>query len=109
MARFAQPTTGSTFYMFNSAAWEEGDVPPYPVEIIATDAAEKGELFRYRVPGGSLYGALDDSGALWLRVGSRLVKVAIEKERLGLGGRWGSHLCCRMRQLLLLLQMAVQL
>lgn len=74
VARFAQPGPGSTFYMFNSKAWGENESPPYPVEIVATDAAEKGELFRYQVPGGSLYGALDDSNALWLRVGTRLVK-----------------------------------
>ncbi|AKJ02701.1 hypothetical protein ATI61_11789 [Archangium gephyra] len=74
VARFAQPGAGDTFYMFTSAGWAEGDPPPYPVEIVATDAAERGELFRYRVPGGSLYGALDDSEALWLRVGSKLVK-----------------------------------
>ncbi|OJT20127.1 hypothetical protein BO221_33625 [Archangium sp. Cb G35] len=74
VARFAQPGAGDTFYMFTSAGWGEDDPPPYPVEIVATDAAERGELFRYRVPGGSLYGALDDSEALWLRVGPRLVK-----------------------------------
>lgn len=74
VARFAQQGAGSTFYMFNSAAATDDKPDPYPVEIVATDAAEKGELFRYRVPGGSLYGALDDSNALWLRVGSRLVK-----------------------------------
>jgi hypothetical protein len=74
VARFAQPGKGSAFYMFTSAAATDDKPDPYPVEIIATDEAEKGELFRYRVPGGSLYGAIDDSEALWLRVGSRLVK-----------------------------------
>lgn len=77
VTRFAQPGAGaysSTFYMFNSAAPTTSNPLPYPVEILATDAAEKGELYRYQVPGGSLYGALDDAGELWLRVGPRLVK-----------------------------------
>ncbi|HYO58494.1 hypothetical protein [Archangium sp.] len=76
VARFAQPGPpgSSAFYMFNSAAGTTEKPNPYPVEIVATDAAEKGELFRYQVPGGSLYGALDDSGELWMRVGSKLVK-----------------------------------
>ncbi|QRK05430.1 hypothetical protein JQX13_35395 [Archangium violaceum] len=77
VTRFAQPGAGaysSTFYMFNSAAPTTSNPLPYPVELLATDAAEKGELYRYQVPGGSLYGALDDAGELWLRVGPRLVK-----------------------------------
>jgi hypothetical protein len=74
VARFAQPGPGSTFYMFTSGVATTEKPDPYPVEIVATDAAEKGELFRYQVPGGSLYGALDDSQALWLRVGTKLVK-----------------------------------
>jgi len=74
VARFAQPGPGSTFYMFNSGVATTEKPDPYPVEVVATDAAEKGELFRYQVPGGSLYGALDDSEALWLRVGTKLVK-----------------------------------
>ncbi|MFY0521821.1 hypothetical protein ACN28I_00910 [Archangium gephyra] len=74
VARFAQQGPGSAFYMFTSAVGTTEKPYPYPVEIVATDAAEKGELFRYQVPGGSLYGALDDSEALWLRVGPKLVK-----------------------------------
>lgn len=74
VARFAQPGPGSAFYMFTSAVGTDEKPHPYPVEIVATDAAEKGELFRYQVPGGSLYGAVDDTEALWLRVGTRLVK-----------------------------------
>ncbi|MFY0566201.1 hypothetical protein ACN28E_20510 [Archangium lansingense] len=74
VARFAQQGPGSAFYMFTSAAGTTEKPYPYPVEIVATDAAEKGELFRYQVPGGSLYGALDDTEALWLRVGTKLVK-----------------------------------
>ena len=40
---------------------------------------------------------------LLLEMGSRLVQVAIEEERLGRGGRWGPHLSWHMRRLLLLL------
>jgi hypothetical protein len=74
VARFAQPGPGSAFYMFTSGVATDQKPYPLPVEIVATDAAEKGELFRYQVPGGSLYGALDDTEALWLRVGTKMVK-----------------------------------
>jgi hypothetical protein len=76
VSRFVQPGLGnsSVFYMFNSAAPTGTNLLPYPVELIATDAAEKGELYRYQVTGGSVYGTLDDAGTLWLRIGPRLVK-----------------------------------
>ncbi|MFL5357162.1 hypothetical protein [Archangium sp.] len=76
VTRFVQPGLGnsSIFYMFNSAARTDSNPLPYPVELVATDGAEKGELYRYQVPGGSVYGALDDAGVLWLRIGPRLVK-----------------------------------
>jgi hypothetical protein len=70
----AGPGTSSAFYMFNSAAPTDSNPHPYPVELIVTDGVEKGELYRYQVPGGSVTGALDDSGTLWLRIGPRLVK-----------------------------------
>lgn len=75
VARFVQQgLNDSSFYIFNSAQASD-DVPyPGPVEIMATDAAEKGLLYRYQTPGNSLYGSLDDSGAMWLRVGRKLVK-----------------------------------
>jgi hypothetical protein len=44
------------------------------VEIVSTDLAERGELFRYQIPGSSLAGSTDDSGTLWLRVGRKLVR-----------------------------------
>ncbi|WP_146210218.1 hypothetical protein [Vitiosangium sp. GDMCC 1.1324] len=80
LTRFAQPgppppsAYSGSFYLFNSSASTTANPFPFPVEIVATDLAENGELFRYQIPGGSLYGALDDSGALWMRVGPRLVK-----------------------------------
>jgi hypothetical protein len=87
VARFAQPGPGNDFYLLNSAAPTQSQPYPLPMEILATDAAEKGELFRYQVPGGSLYGAVDDGGALWLRVGRKLVKpLSPEQYRVARGG-----------------------
>ncbi|MBM7115622.1 hypothetical protein [Archangium primigenium] len=74
VARFVQPGPGNAFYQFNSAIGTDATPDPYPVEIMATEEAEKGLLFRYQVQGDSLYGAVDDSGALWMRVGRKLVK-----------------------------------
>jgi len=65
----------SVFYSFNSAALQPGQTMlPSPVEIVATDVAEKGELYRYQLSGGSLAGSTDDSGTLWLRVNRKLVR-----------------------------------
>ncbi len=75
VARYAQQSlTGGAFYMFNSGAATTTNPNPDPIEIIATDEAEKGLLYRYQTPGTSLFGALDDSDTLWLRVGRKLVK-----------------------------------
>lgn len=76
VSRFVQPGPGTSgaFYMFNSTAPTTSNLLPYPVELVATDSAEKGELYRYQVTGGSVFGALDASGTLWLRIGPRLVK-----------------------------------
>ncbi|HSP79269.1 MAG TPA: hypothetical protein VLQ93_12110, partial [Myxococcaceae bacterium] len=87
VARFAQPGPGNAFYLLTSAAPTLSQPYPLPVEILATDAAEKGELFRYQVPGGSLFGTVDDEGRLWLRVGRKLVKpLAPEQYRRARGG-----------------------
>ncbi|OJH40427.1 hypothetical protein BON30_15540 [Cystobacter ferrugineus] len=75
VGRFAQPGRGDAFFMFNSAPGTDSVPNPYPVEIVATDAAEQGMLYRYQIPGGlSLYGTLDDAGTLWMRAGRKLVK-----------------------------------
>jgi hypothetical protein len=86
VARFALPGPGNVFYLLTSAAPSHSQPYPLPVEILATDAAERGELFRYQVPGGSLFGAVDDTNALWLRVGRKLVKpMTPEQYRLARG------------------------
>ncbi len=64
----------SVFYLFNSALPPSQGPVPAPVEIVATDLAEKGELYRYVIPGSSLSGSTDDAGTLWLRVGRKLVR-----------------------------------
>jgi hypothetical protein len=65
----------SVFYSFNSVALQPGQTMlPSPVEIVATDLAERGELYRYQLSGGSLAGSTDDSGTLWLRVNRKLVR-----------------------------------
>jgi hypothetical protein len=65
----------SVFYSFNSVVPQPGQtILPAPVEIVATDVAEKGELYRYQLSGGSLSGSTDDSGTLWLRVNRKLVR-----------------------------------
>jgi hypothetical protein len=74
VARIALPAPNNVFYLFNGAYPTDSQPLPFPQEIIATDGPEKGELYRYTVPGNSMTGALDDSGMLWLRVGRKLVK-----------------------------------
>lgn len=75
VARYAQPgLNDSSFYLFTGAASSSSNPNPAPVEIVATDSAEQGLLYRYQTPGASLYGAVDDSGAFWLRVGRKLFK-----------------------------------
>jgi len=64
----------SVFYLFNSALPQPQVPVPAPVEIVATDLAERGELYRYVIPGSSLSGSTDDAGTLWLRVGRKLVR-----------------------------------
>ncbi|WP_257455790.1 hypothetical protein [Archangium lipolyticum] len=82
VAQQVLPGLDQSFYLFTSGVPTESQPIPYPVEIIATDGAEKGEVFRYQVPGGSIAGATDDAGTLWLRVGRKLVKpLSLEQYR----------------------------
>ncbi len=80
VARIVLPASNNVFYQFNASRPSESQPLPYPQEIIATDGPEKGELYRFQVPGNSLSGALDDSGTLWLRVGRKLVKTLSPSE-----------------------------
>ncbi|SEU18656.1 hypothetical protein [Stigmatella erecta] len=58
-------------FVLNSAA----NAPyPAPLEIVATEKAANGELFRYRLNAGSMGASVDDEGTLWLRVGTKLVR-----------------------------------
>jgi hypothetical protein len=74
VARIVLPAPNNVFYQFNSAHPTDSQPLPPPQEILATDGPEKGELYRYQVPGNSLSGALDDTGTLWLRIGRKLVR-----------------------------------
>ena len=75
MARFIQPgLNDGSFYIFNSGQGTSSTPYPAPVELMATDSAEKGLLYRYQTSGSSLFGALDEAGTLWLRVGRKLVR-----------------------------------
>jgi hypothetical protein len=58
-------------FVLNSAA----NAPyPAPLEIVATEKAANGELFRYQLNAGSLGASVDDDGTLWMRVGTKLVR-----------------------------------
>ncbi|NBD09492.1 MULTISPECIES: hypothetical protein [Corallococcus] len=66
--QLGQPTSPE-FYLLNAP-----DVAGVlPQEIVAVDASEKGELFRYEVS-SSLSCSVDDTGRLWMRVGKNLVQ-----------------------------------
>jgi hypothetical protein len=72
-----QPGVGSEFYLLNGPASET--VTTYPVEVVATDKPESGELWRFSAGSGEsplagLYLGVDDSGQAWLRVGPDQVK-----------------------------------
>lgn len=69
-----QPGLGTEFYLVSSSAADR-----YPLEIVATDKPESGELWRFsqgtgESPQAGLYPAVDEGGQVWLRVGPDLVK-----------------------------------
>ncbi|RKI48555.1 hypothetical protein D7X55_36245 [Corallococcus sp. AB049A] len=66
--QLGQPTT-SEFYLLNAPNVNGA----LPVEIVAVDSSEKGEVFRYEVS-SSLSCSVDDGGRLWMRVGKNLVQ-----------------------------------
>lgn len=72
-----QAGAGSEFYLLNGPASETGGT--YPIEIVATDKPESGELWRFSQGSGEsplagLYLAVDEGGQAWLRVGPDQVK-----------------------------------
>lgn len=65
-----QPGQGRDFYFLNGS----GVAGTLPVELVAVDAPENGELLRFSTNGSSLMAGVDESGQLWLRVGPNLVR-----------------------------------
>ncbi len=65
-----QPGHGKDFYILSGS----GQPGTLPTEIIAVDAPEFGQLFRYSLHGGNLMAGVDDSGQLWMRVNTELVR-----------------------------------
>ena len=61
--------TSSEFYLLNGPAVAGA----LPLEIVAVDSAEKGELFRYEVS-SSLSCSVDNDNRLWMRTGNNLVQ-----------------------------------
>jgi hypothetical protein len=66
-----QPGRAGDYFLLSGP--QQG-VANLPVEVIALDAAERGEVFRYSQPAGSVSVAIDDGGVPWMRLGSRLVR-----------------------------------
>ena len=62
------------FYLLSGPPQRPNLPTPQPLEIIATDDPTKGELYRYQINAGSISVAIDDSGTLWMRAGSSLVR-----------------------------------
>ncbi|MEW5740996.1 MAG: hypothetical protein AB1938_18895 [Myxococcota bacterium] len=72
-----QPGVGNEFYLLNGPISESAAT--YPIEIVATDKPESGELWRFssgsgESPVAGLYLGVDESGQAWLRVGPDQVK-----------------------------------
>ncbi|MEW6430085.1 MAG: hypothetical protein AB1730_01145 [Myxococcota bacterium] len=78
-----QPGLGTEFYLLNGPASETGGT--YPMEIVATDKPEDGELWRFdrgsgESPVAGVYLAVDDAAQAWLRVGPDQVKPLTNQE-----------------------------
>jgi hypothetical protein len=72
-----QPGGGAfphAFYLLTGPLAQQGLPPPMPLEIVATDSADRGELYRYQINNGSMSVAVDGSGTLWMRVNKNLVR-----------------------------------
>lgn len=62
---------GQDFYWLNGSSQANA----LPGEIVAVDAPQSGELFRFQLASGSLTVAIDDAGEPWLRVADNLVRL----------------------------------
>lgn len=72
-----QAGVGTDFYLLNGPASET--VATYPIEVVATDKPEAGELWRFdqgsgESPVAGLYLGVDEGGQPWMRVGPDQVK-----------------------------------
>jgi hypothetical protein len=73
-----QASCGATacqdFYVFHGPPQTPSIPTQLPLEVVALDNPARDPVFRLEVPSGSLTGAIDDGGALWLRIGPKLVR-----------------------------------
>lgn len=66
----AQWGSGRDFYLLNGP----DAFGAAPMEIIAVDSPEQGEVYRYQILSGSVSVAVDDAGEVWFRVGQKLAR-----------------------------------
>ncbi len=62
------------FYVFHAAPQTPSVPTQLPLEVVAMDNPARDPVFRLELASGSVTGAIDDGGALWLRVGPKLVR-----------------------------------
>jgi hypothetical protein len=65
-----QPGLGREFFLLNGPNL----VGAEPQEIVGMESAEAGELYRYAMTAGGLTAAVDDSGEVWFRMGTKIVR-----------------------------------
>lgn len=68
------PTDTSAFFLLNGPAPTQQNPYPGALELLAVDDAGRGEVFRLQIASHSLAADVDEAGALWIRVGPRLVQ-----------------------------------
>jgi hypothetical protein len=78
-----QAGLGSDFYLLNGPISEAGGT--FPIEVVATDKPQDGELWRFALGSGEsplagLYIGVDDGAQPWLRVGPDQVKPLTNQE-----------------------------
>lgn len=86
-----QPGLGADFYVLTGPAGTP-DATYYPMEIIAVDTPNTGEVWRYslgappRSPQAGITVGIDEAGTSWLRIGLKQVKpLSLESYRLNRG------------------------